>query len=126
MAGGLVKGESLFNKTCGTCHQVGPEAKNKVGPSLNNMINGPVAGVEGYKYSPSLTALGEANGIWTEEEMSDWLANPRKYLRAKLENKKAKSKMSFKLKKEAERADIIAYLASISEVPDSSEQDQTN
>ena len=125
-AADIEKGETLFGKKCGTCHEVGPDAVNKVGPTLNNMIDAPVAAVDGYKYGASILALQETGAVWSAEELSAWLANPKKYLRAKLNNKKAKSKMTFKLKKEAERDDIIAYLASITETPDDSEQEQTN
>ena len=52
--------------------------------------------------------------MWNEEEVFAYLADPKKYLRAKLENKKAKSKMAFKLKKENERQDVIAYLKTFS------------
>jgi len=121
LAADVEKGQNLFKKKCGTCHQVGPEAKNKVGPTLNNLIDSPVAAVEGYKYGASIVALREAGGVWSNEELSAWLANPKKYLRAKLDNKKAKSKMSFKLKKETERENIIAYLATFSSQAESTD-----
>ena len=111
--GDAAKGESVFKK-CASCHMVGPEAKNKVGPLLTGVFGRQAGGVEGYKYGKSLAAAGEAGLIWNEEEMFSYLADPKKYLRAKLEDKKAKSKMSFKLKKEQERADVIAYLKTFS------------
>ena len=113
-AGDAAKGEAIFKK-CAACHQVGPEAENKVGPILTGVVGRAVASVEGYKYGKSIVAYGETGATWTEEELFDWLANPKKYLRAKLEDKKAKSKMSAKLKKEDERKDVIAYLATFSE-----------
>ena len=112
-AGDAAKGEAIFKK-CAACHQVGPEAENKVGPQLTAVVGRQVASVEGYKYGKSIVALGETGLTWTEEELDAYLVNPKKYLRAKLDDKKAKSKMSFKLKKEAERADVIAYLATFS------------
>ena len=46
----IAKGEKVYKK-CKTCHAVGPEAKNKVGPQQNNLF-GRVAGTaENYKYS---------------------------------------------------------------------------
>lgn len=114
-AGDAAKGESLFKKKCSTCHQVGADAKNGVGPALNNIVGNKVAGVEDYKYGPSIVLLGESGAEWSEEELSKWLVNPKKYLRAALDDKKAKSKMSFKVKKEDDREDLIAYLSSLSE-----------
>ena len=46
--------------------------------------------------------------------MFEYLADPKKYLRTKLDDKKAKSKMSFKLKKEDDRKDVIAYVKTFS------------
>ena len=66
-----------------------------------------------FKYGKSLAAAAEAGLVWTEEELLDYLQDPRKYLRAKLEDKKAKSKMAFKLKKDQDRLDVISYLKTI-------------
>ncbi len=112
-AGDAAKGEAIFKK-CMACHMVGEGAKNKVGPILTGIVGSKVASVADYKYGKSIIALGETGAVWTEEELSEWLINPKKYLRAKLDDKKAKSKMSFKLKKEDQRADVIAYLATFS------------
>jgi len=111
--GDPVKGEAVFKK-CSSCHLVGPDAKNKVGPALTGVIGSAAGSVEGYKYGKDLLAAGEAGLVWTEEEVFAYLKDPKKYLRAKLENKKAKSKMSFKLKKEDQRKDVIAYLKTFS------------
>jgi len=112
-AGDAAKGEAIFKK-CSSCHMIGEGAENGVGPQLNGVVGRAAGSVEGYKYGKSLVAASEAGLVWTEEELSGWLENPKKYLRAKLEDKKAKSKMSFKVKKEDERADVIAYLATFS------------
>ncbi len=114
-AGDAEVGESLFKKKCSTCHQVGADAKNTVGPVLNNIVGNKIAGIEDYKYGASIVALGETGAVWSEEELSNWLANPKKYLRAALDDKKAKTKMSFKVKKEDERDNLIAYLSTLSE-----------
>lgn len=113
VAGDVAKGESVFKK-CASCHMVGDGAKNKVGPVLTNVMGAQMGTVEDYKYGDSLVALGETGAVWTEEEMFEYLADPRKYLRAKLDDKKAKSKMAFKLRKEEDRKDVIAYLSSLS------------
>lgn len=119
-AGDVAKGEKVFKK-CASCHMVGPEAKNKVGPVLNDVFGRKAGTYEDYKYGKSLVAAGEAGLVWNDEEMFEYLADPRKYLRAKLEDKKAKSKMAFKLKKEDERADVIAYIKTFSTVAEEGE-----
>lgn len=114
------KGEKVFKK-CMSCHTVGPDASNKVGPVLNDMFGRAAGTFPDYKYGKDLVAAGEAGLVWTDDEVFEYLADPKKYLRAKLENKKAKSKMSFKLKKEQERKDVIAYLMTFSAAPEAEE-----
>jgi len=111
-AGDVTKGEKVFKK-CAACHAVGEGAKIKVGPPLTDVVGRKAASFEGYKYGKSIIAAGEAGLVWSEEELADYLINPKKYLRAKLEDKKAKSKMAFRLKKEDDRANVIAYLKSL-------------
>ena len=110
--GDPVKGKKVFKK-CMACHMVGDKAKIKVGPPLTDVVGRNVASFEGYKYGKSIMAVAETGLVWTEEELFAYLAHPRNYLRAKLEDKKAKSKMPFRLKKEQDRADVIAYLKSL-------------
>jgi len=105
-------GKKVFKK-CASCHMVGEGAKNKVGPYLTGIVGRSAASVEKFKYGKSIVAAGEAGLIWTEEELFDYLKDPKKYLRAKLDDKKAKSKMAFKLKKEKDRLNVIAYLKTI-------------
>lgn len=110
--GDAAAGEKVFKK-CSSCHAVGEGAKNKVGPMLNGIIGRNAGSVDGFKYGKDLVKAGEAGLVWSEDEMFEYLADPRKYLRAKLDNKKAKSKMAYKLKKEKDRRNVIAYLKSI-------------
>lgn len=111
-AGDAEKGKKVFKK-CAACHAVGEGAKIKVGPPLTDVVGRKAASFEGYKYGKSLVAASEAGLVWTEEELFAYLKNPKKYLRKKLDTKKAKSKMAFKLKKDGQRADVIAYLKSL-------------
>ena len=110
--GDIVKGAKVFKK-CAACHAVGEGAKIKVGPPLTDVVGRKAAAFEGFKYGKSIVAAGEAGLVWSEEELAAYLTNPKKYLRAKLDDKKAKSKMPFRLKKEKDRADVIAYLKSL-------------
>lgn len=114
--GDAAAGEKVFKK-CQSCHMVGADAKNKVGPVLTGIVGRQAGSFEsfGKKYGKDLVAAGEAGLVWNEEEIFAYLEDPRKYLRAKLDNKKAKSKMAFKLSKEDDRKNVIAYLATFSE-----------
>lgn len=113
-AGDVEKGKKVFKK-CMACHELGEGAKAKVGPPLIAIVGKKAASFEGYKYGKSLAAAGEAGLMWTEEELDAYLKDPKKYLRKKLDDKKAKSKMAFKLKKDKDRLNILAYLKSLSE-----------
>lgn len=100
--GDPVAGEKVFKK-CSACHAVGAGAKNKVGPELNGIVGRKVASVEGFKYSPAMTEFGAGDKVWDAETLNAYLADPKSYV--------PKNKMAFAgLKKEDERADVIAYL----------------
>lgn len=103
-------GEKVFKK-CKSCHSL-DAGKNKVGPSLAAVIGRKAGSVSGYKYSASLKAAGDKGLAWDEESLESFLKNPKTYLRVYLGDKKAKSKMVYKLKKDKDRDNIIAYLES--------------
>lgn len=72
-AGDAEAGKTVFNK-CKACHQIGPGAKNAVGPDLNK-VSGRKAGTEeGYKYSDALKNSGIT---WDDASLTKWLANPK-------------------------------------------------
>lgn len=104
-------GKAVFKK-CKSCHQIGPDAKNKVGPVLNDLVGKQAGAVEGFKYRPSLVAAGEKGLVWTENELASYLENPTIFLKAYLGDDKARSGMSFKLKAEQDRLDVVAFLKS--------------
>lgn len=113
-------GEDLFKK-CKACHSiVGPEAEiirkgGKVGPNLYGIfgrIAGRGMGFSG-KYGDSISKAGEKGLTWDEVEFISYVADPKKFLAAYLEDKNAKSKMGYKLKKEEDAKNIWAYLVSV-------------
>ncbi|NNJ77194.1 MAG: c-type cytochrome [Anderseniella sp.] len=103
--GDAAKGEKVFKK-CKACHAA-DEAKNKVGPHLVGIIGRKAASVDGYKYGKGITDAAEKIGEWDEAKLVEYLADPKGYIGGK-------SKMTFKLKKEDQRMDVAAYLASLS------------
>ena len=51
-------GEQVFKRVCSPCHDIGPDAKVKLGPPLNG-IDGRKAGIfEGFNYSPANKSSG--------------------------------------------------------------------
>lgn len=104
--GDPAKGEKVFKK-CKVCHMVGEGAKKKVGPPLNNIIDAKAGSQEGFKYSKSMVEKGEGGLTWTVENLDAYLEKPKDVV--------PKGKMAFPgLKKDADRADVIAYLKTFS------------
>ncbi len=100
--GDAAAGEKVFKK-CKACHQVGDGAKNRVGPMLNGIVDNEIASVEDFKYSKAFLAKKDEGLVWTEEVLDAYLTKPKKYIKG--------TKMTFPgLKKEADRANVIAYL----------------
>lgn len=113
-------GARVFNQ-CQTCHVVANEAgevlagKNaKTGPNLYGLPGRTVASVEGFKYGESILALGATGAVWDEANFVEYVQDPAKYLKAKLGDDGAKSKMAFKLKKPEDAANLWAFIASLS------------
>ncbi|MGI9491301.1 MAG: c-type cytochrome [Geminicoccaceae bacterium] len=96
------KGEKIFRK-CKQCHTVQPNEK-KVGPSLARIFGRRPGGVEGFGYSQDMIDFGTAGNVWDERTLDIFLTKPRDLMRS--------TKMAFPgLKKENDRADLIAYLS---------------
>lgn len=98
-------GATLFRK-CRACHDVGPNAVNKVGPALNG-VYGRLAGSQpGFNYSDAMRTAGSKRLEWNDESLNGYLEAPSTYL--------PKNKMAFKgVPSEAERADLIAFLKTL-------------
>lgn len=101
-------GESVAKK-CAACHSFDEGGANKVGPNLWNIVNATPAARDGFKYSSALQGYGAEN-VWAYENLNAFLAAPKRYLKG--------TSMGFVgLKKPDERADMIAYLRSLSNAP---------
>lgn len=93
-------GENLFNKKCGTCHSFEPHM-HKVGPSLAGIF-GRQAGASDY---PKYKALKDADWIWDEASIDDWIADPKGF-------SGKPTPMTVKIKNQDDRTAIIEYLKS--------------
>lgn len=104
--GNADEGAEVFKK-CRACHDVGSEAKNKVGPILNGIIGRQAGTIEGYNYSDANKQAGAKGLAWTEEVMFKYLEAPLSFMPG--------TKMAFAgLKDAQDRRDLIAYLKQFS------------
>ena len=105
-----VKGEQLFRR-CATCHMIGDEARNRVGPVLTGVIGRPAGSYEAFAYSKSMLAANESGLVWSQDQIVTYLENPTEFLRYFLQDPRARAKMTFRLRDEQDRRDVVTYLA---------------
>ncbi len=106
-------GEKLFRSRCMVCHSNESGAKPKVGPNLFGVVGVKIGTKDDYKYSPSYVAAGKKDMVWAEENLAEYLADPKAYVAKASGDPKATSKMTFKLAKNDEQQDVIAYLKTL-------------
>ncbi len=103
----VAAGEAAFRE-CKTCHMVGADAKNRVGPHLNDVIGRTAGSIEGFRYSRQMQEAGEEGLVWTAETIHDFLSEPRDYIEG--------TKMSFRgFRDEGDIAAVTAYLTTFSQ-----------
>lgn len=95
----VASGEKAFLQ-CKTCHQIGENAKNAIGPTLNGLFGRKAGTVEGSSYSEA----NKNSGItWAEAIFREYIKGPK----AKVPG----TKMIFAGLKDDKRIDdLIAYL----------------
>src|SRR3984893_12599381 len=93
-------GEQVFRRLCFPCHDIGPEAKVKIGPPLTT-IEGRTAGTfEGFNYSPA----NKSSGITWSEQPFD------KYIRAPMQEMPGTRMAFVGIKNDKDIGDLWAYL----------------
>lgn len=108
-AADIGRGESAM-RACASCHSFTPGGPSGVGPNLHDIVGGPKAHIDGFGYSAAMREAGARGEVWGYEELNGFLANPRGYMPG--------TSMSFAGVRSAQtRADMIAYLASITANP---------
>jgi cytochrome c len=94
-------------KQCAICHNFQEGQGPKVGPDLYGVVGRKIASVPGFNYTAALKAV---NGTWTFDALNKWLTDPRADVPG--------TAMTFAgLSSEKQRADVIAYLNTLSKNP---------
>ena len=98
-SGNAQTGAALYQQHCAACHNID---SNKIGPAHRGVVGRRVGSLAGYHYSAELAA---SRLRWTPQTLNKWLTNP--------EDLVAGQRMGFSIESEQERADLIAYLATL-------------
>ena len=97
-------------RKCAGCHTFTDGGANGTGPNLWAVVERPIASHAGYQYSPEMVAHAQEVPTWTYDELNLFLISPK--------GRVPKTKMGFAgVKDDAERANIIAYLSTLSPSP---------
>ena len=97
--GDAAQGEKVFNR-CKVCHTIDEGGAPKQGPNLYG-VYGRAAG-SSPPGSLDSGKLPESGVVWDDTTLAEWLAGPSKFIPG--------VKMTFRLTKPEDIADIIAYL----------------
>jgi cytochrome c len=97
-------------KKCSSCHNFGEGESNKTGPGLYGVVDRLIGSHEGFAYSAGMEEHRAKGDLWSYENLDAFLTSPKAFTPG--------TKMSFAgVKDPAERANILAYLQTLSPAP---------
>ena len=96
-------------KVCQTCHTFEKNGPNRVGPNLYGVVGDHKGeGRNNFNFSAAMKGKG---GTWTYDDLNAFLTNPKAFIPG--------TAMGFAgIKKDSQRADVIAYLRTLSDKPE--------
>ena len=108
LASASVEKGAAAAKKCQACHTFAKGDKNAVGPNLYAIVGDKKGeGRNGFNFSAAMKAKG---GTWTIDDLNQFIANPKAFVPGTV--------MGFAgIPKDSERADVLAYLNSLSDSP---------
>lgn len=99
--GDAAHGQEIYESRCIACHSVDA---NRVGPRHRGVYGRPAGSLADYNYSKALKA---AKFTWVDTTLDKWLTNPQAFVPGQ--------KMNFRVNDPQDRADIIAYLKTLTQ-----------
>ena len=100
LAADAAKGERVFKSVCSSCHTIEQGGADGTGPNLYGIVNRDIASTAGFGYSGALAGV---EGDWTYTQLDSWIMDPKNIARG--------VNMVANVKKDPDRANLIAYLA---------------
>jgi cytochrome c len=101
-AGDDMPGAKLFS-ACKSCHEVGENARHKVGPHLDGLIGRKAGSLADFRYSQAMRKAGEDGLSWNRETISAYLEKPRDFI--------AGNRMSYRgMADPQQRSELIDWL----------------
>lgn len=105
----VARGQTSANK-CTSCHTFDKGGRNLVGPNLYGILGREKGSVDGFNYTAAFRKV--MKGPWTAQELSDFVKNPKTMVPG--------TSMTFAgIPRAGERADLITFLNSKSDKPQS-------
>jgi cytochrome c len=104
--GDSAKGREQFVRKCATCHPVDLGGRSNLGPNLHGVFGRVVGSYEGFRYGAPYLAAAQAGEVWTPERAFEYLLDPTAMFKG--------GRMILRVRDETIRADLTAYLLSIS------------
>ncbi len=102
------KGEAFAQQVCAVCHSLNEGGKPVVGPNLYGIVGAPHDHEAGFDYSAALQKF--KGQPWTYQALNKWLDDPQAYAPG--------TRMTYAgVKSTQQRADLIAYLRTLSHNP---------
>lgn len=95
------RGQDLWEGRCTGCHSMD---EDRIGPRHRGVFGRKAGSVADFNYSAAVKGAGFS---WDAAKLDAWLTNPQALLPGQ--------RMNFRVAKAEDRADIVAYLKSVSE-----------
>jgi cytochrome c len=97
------RGMAIYQAKCSACHSVDA---SRVGPAHIGVVGRRAGQAADYEYSE---ALAKSKVVWNKTTLNAWLTEPEKLIPGQ--------RMGYRLSLRQERADVIAYLATLKASP---------